>query len=45
MYNESNDGLNLVIQKASQGGNYVETDTYRLAGREYLTKWARRRNV
>ena len=45
MYNESEEGLNLVLQKASQGGSYVETDTYRLAGREYLTKWARRRNV
>ena len=45
LYNESNEGLNLVLQKASQGGSYVEHDTYRLAGREYLTKWARRRNV
>ena len=44
-YNEGAQGLNLVLQKESQGGSYVEDDTYRLAGREYLTKWARRRNV
>ena len=45
LYNESKTGLNLVIQKSGQGGSYVEHDTYRLAGREYLTKWARRRHV
>lgn len=39
------DGANLVLQTESQGGFYVEPDTYRLAGREYLTKWARRRHV
>lgn len=39
------EGANLVIQTESQGGFYVEPDTYRLAGREYLTKWARRRHV
>jgi carboxylesterase type B len=45
MYNESAKGLNLVLQTAKNGGSYVEEDTYRLAGREYLTKWARRRHV
>ena len=45
LYNESKKGLNLVVQKSGQGGSYVEEDTYRLAGREYLTKWARRRHV
>lgn len=44
-YNESESGLNLVLQTESQGGNYVEEDTYRLAGREYLIQWARRRHV
>lgn len=39
------EGVNLVLQTESQGGFYVEPDTYRLAGREYLTKWARRRHV
>lgn len=39
------EGANLVLQTASQGGFYVEPDTYRLAGRQYLTKWARRRHV
>lgn len=38
-------GANLVLQTEAQGGFYVEPDTYRLAGREYLTKWARRRHV
>lgn len=38
-------GANLVLQTESQGGFYVEPDTYRLGGREYLTKWARRRHV
>ena len=45
LYNESETGLNLVLQTQRQGGSYVEPDTYRLAGREYLTKWARRRHV
>ena len=45
LYNQGETGLNLVIQKSGQGGSYVEPDTYRLAGREYLTKWARRRHV
>ncbi|KAM3417778.1 Carboxylic ester hydrolase [Cercospora zeina] len=44
-YNASHAGQNLVLQTESQGGNYVEEDTYRLEGREYLTKWARRRHV
>ncbi|KAK4620111.1 Lipase [Fulvia fulva] len=41
-YDEGEQGLNLVLQPNS---SYVEEDTYRLAGREYLTKWARRRHV
>lgn len=45
LYNEGKDGLNLVLQTEFQGGSYVEEDTYRLAGREYLTQWARRRHV
>ncbi|USP82423.1 uncharacterized protein yc1106_09697 [Curvularia clavata] len=46
-YNKSPKGLNLVLQPKGRGynGSYVEEDTYRLAGREYLTKWARRRHV
>ncbi|KAF2203131.1 alpha/beta-hydrolase [Delitschia confertaspora ATCC 74209] len=44
-YSEAAKGLNLVLQTKGQGGSYVEEDTYRLAGREYLTKWARRRHV
>ncbi|KAH9887788.1 alpha/beta-hydrolase [Xylariomycetidae sp. FL2044] len=44
-YGEGAAGLNLVLQTQAQGGSYVEEDTYRLAGREYLTKWARRRHV
>ena len=46
-YSEGVNGLNLVIQAEGRGynGSYVEEDTYRLAGREYLTKWARRRHV
>ncbi|KAF2083410.1 alpha/beta-hydrolase [Saccharata proteae CBS 121410] len=38
-------GRNLVLQTESQGGFYVEEDVYRLAGREYLDRWARRRHV
>lgn len=45
IYDSSPQGSNLVLQTQSQGGSYVEQDTYRLAGREYLTKWARRRHV
>lgn len=44
-YDEDERGLNLVLQTQSQGGRYIEPDTYRLEGREYLTKWARRRHV
>ncbi|KAI6087044.1 alpha/beta-hydrolase [Hypoxylon rubiginosum] len=44
-YGDGENGLNLVLQTEPQGGIYVEEDTYRLAGREYLTKWARRRHV
>lgn len=44
-YDEGMNGLNLVLQKQNQGGNYVEEDTYRLDGREFLTTWARRRHV
>ncbi|PVI00202.1 alpha/beta-hydrolase [Periconia macrospinosa] len=46
-YSEGERGLNLVLQANGRGynGSYVEEDTYRLAGREYLTKWARRRHV
>jgi carboxylesterase type B len=44
-YNESEKGLNMVLQTEAQGGPYVEEDTYRIEGREYLTKWARRRHV
>ncbi|KAH9998075.1 alpha/beta-hydrolase [Xylariaceae sp. FL0662B] len=45
LYNESESGLNLVLQTEGQGESYVEEDTYRLVGREYLTQWARRRHV
>ena len=44
-YSEGPNGSILVFQTQSQGGLYVEEDTYRLEGREYLTKWARRRHV
>ncbi|KAI8630402.1 alpha/beta-hydrolase [Xylariaceae sp. FL1651] len=44
-YNEGEKGLNMVLQTEAQGGSYVEEDTYRLAGREYLIEWARRRHV
>ena len=46
-YSESEKGLNLVVQATGRGqnGSYVEEDTYRLAGREFLSKWARRRHV
>ncbi|EME41603.1 hypothetical protein DOTSEDRAFT_73876 [Dothistroma septosporum NZE10] len=41
-YDEDEQGLNLVLQP---NGSYVEKDTYRLVGRDYLIKWARRRHV
>lgn len=46
-YDKSAKGLNLVLQANGRGynGSYVEEDTYRLAGREYLSEWARRRHV
>ncbi|KAI1302478.1 alpha/beta-hydrolase [Xylaria venustula] len=44
-YDEGDRGLNLVLQTKGQGGVYVEEDIYRIEGREYLTKWARRRHV
>lgn len=46
-YNENANGLDLVIQPKGRGynGSYVEQDTWRLAGREYLSEWARRRHV
>ncbi|KAK8113738.1 alpha/beta-hydrolase [Apiospora kogelbergensis] len=44
-YGDGDKGLNLVLQTQGQGGSCVEEDTYRLAGREYLTQWARRRHV
>ncbi|TGJ87675.1 hypothetical protein E0Z10_g1114 [Xylaria hypoxylon] len=44
-YNGREKGLNLVLQTEAQGGSYIEEDTYRIEGREYLTKWARRRHV
>ncbi|KXJ96230.1 Alpha/Beta hydrolase protein [Microdochium bolleyi] len=44
-YADGPKGKNLVLQTRSQGGFYVEDDTYRLQGREYLGLWARRRHV
>ncbi|KAL6712602.1 hypothetical protein ACN47E_000479 [Coniothyrium glycines] len=46
-YSDGKRGLNLVIQATGRGynGSYVEEDTYRIEGREYLTQWARRRHV
>lgn len=46
-YNESENGSNLVIQVNGRGqnGSYVEEDTYRLEGREFLSEWARKRHV
>jgi len=38
-------GSNLVLQTGEQGELQVEGDTWRLEGRELLTKWARRRHV
>jgi carboxylesterase type B len=47
LYNASANGLDMVLQANGRGynGSYVEEDTWRLAGREYLTKWAKRRHV
>ncbi|KAI0419171.1 alpha/beta-hydrolase [Xylaria grammica] len=44
-YDESKKGFNMVLQAEAQGGPYIEEDTYRIEGREYLIKWARRRHV
>ncbi|KAK0644090.1 Alpha/Beta hydrolase protein [Cercophora newfieldiana] len=38
-------GANMVLQTEEQGGLQVEKDTWRLEGRELLTKWAKRRHV
>jgi carboxylesterase type B len=47
VYNGSERGLNLVLQASGRGrnGSYVEEDTYRIEGREFLAEWARRRHV
>ena len=47
VYNSSASGVDLVLQASGRGqnGSYVEEDTWRLEGREYLTEWARRRHV
>jgi carboxylesterase type B len=47
MYNSTASGSNLVLQANGRGynGSYVENDTYRIEGREYLREWARRRHV
>jgi carboxylesterase type B len=46
-YSEGEKGLNLVVQATGRGqnGSYVEEDTWRLEGREFLSEWARRRHV
>ncbi|KAH8723991.1 Alpha/Beta hydrolase protein [Phaeosphaeriaceae sp. PMI808] len=46
-YDKGEKGLNLVLQANGRGynGSYVEQDTWRLEGREYLSQWARRRHV
>ncbi|KAF1987168.1 alpha/beta-hydrolase [Aulographum hederae CBS 113979] len=44
-YDDGPSGLNLVLQTEGMGGAYVEDDVYRVEGREYLSKWARRRHV
>ena len=46
-YSDGPRGLNLVLQANGRGqnGSYVEEDTWRLAGREYLIQWAKRRHV
>lgn len=40
-------GTLLVLQATGRGqnGSHVESDTWRLAGREFLSRWARRRHV
>lgn len=47
VYNTTESGLNMVLQAEGRGynGSYVEEDTYRIEGREYLAEWARRRHV
>lgn len=47
VYNASGNGVNMVLQTSGRGrnGSYVEDDTYRREGREYLANWARRRHV
>jgi hypothetical protein len=35
----------MVLQTEEKGGCFVEADTFRLEGRELLTKWAFRRHV
>lgn len=44
-YDSQGGGVDLVLQTGEQGGSYVEADTWRLEGREFLGKWARRRHV
>ena len=46
-YSDGKKGLNLVLQAQGRGynGSFVEEDTWRLEGREFLTKWAVRRHV
>ncbi|KAK4452610.1 alpha/beta-hydrolase [Podospora aff. communis PSN243] len=44
-YRRRQEGVNLVLQTREQGGLRVEGDTWRLEGRELLTKWAGRRHV
>ncbi|KAK0750877.1 Alpha/Beta hydrolase protein [Schizothecium vesticola] len=39
------EGRNMVLQTEEKGGCFVEADTFRLEGRELLTKWAFRRHV
>jgi carboxylesterase type B len=47
VYNATAKGVDLVLQAKGRGynGSYVEEDTWRLEGREYLIEWARRRHV
>ncbi|KAF2022225.1 alpha/beta-hydrolase [Aaosphaeria arxii CBS 175.79] len=46
-YGEGERGLNLVLQARGRGqnGSFVEEDTWRVEGREFLSRWARRRHV
>ncbi|CAK4030985.1 Hypothetical predicted protein [Lecanosticta acicola] len=41
----SGKGKDLVLQTEAQGGCVVEEDVWRLEGREFLSRWARRRHV